>query len=190
MLLLEDAGGEGVGVVARQNRNGRLSDDRSGVHLRADEMNSAAGDFDAGFNHPPMDVEALERRQQRRVDVEQFAVPAFDEAGGQNAHEAGEADEFDVGRGKGFYQRGFEGGASFFAFAICAMINGEMPSAGLRRALQAGRIRAVGNYQSDCARKRFIFRCIEQRLQICSPAGYQNGELFSGHPARLSRHVR
>ena len=42
-----------------------------------------------------MGVEAGKGGQQGGVDVEQAVVPTVDEAGGQDAHEAGEADEVD-----------------------------------------------------------------------------------------------
>ena len=43
-------------------------------------------------------VEAPEVGQQRGMDVEDPAAPPLDEGGAQDAHEAGEADEFDVAR--------------------------------------------------------------------------------------------
>ena len=48
-----------------------------------------------------MGVDAPEERQQRGMDVEHPPRPALDEAGGQHAHEAGEADELDAARRAG-----------------------------------------------------------------------------------------
>ena len=62
--------------VAGEHRHRRLRDDRAGIHFRHDEMHGRAVLLRAGRERARVRVEALERRQQRRMDVEQPAVPA------------------------------------------------------------------------------------------------------------------
>ena len=56
-----------------------------------------------------MRVQARERRQQRRVDVDDAALEALHEAGGQDAHEAGQHDHVGTETLDRIRQRGIEG---------------------------------------------------------------------------------
>jgi hypothetical protein len=60
------------------DRNGGLRDDRPFIHFRAHEMNRAAGHLDPFFQHPLMNMQALEGRQQRWVNIDQAVAPAVD----------------------------------------------------------------------------------------------------------------
>ena len=86
----------------------RLRDDRPGIHFRHDEMHGRAVLLRAGGERARVGVEALERRQQRRMDVEQPAVPLPHEPRRQQPHEAGEADELDAVRLQLVLQRALE----------------------------------------------------------------------------------
>src|SRR3546814_9994205 len=70
VLGLEHAGGQPRLVVAGQDRNRRLDDDRPGIHFRHDEMHGAAADPDAGGERLGMRVDPLEGGQQRGMDVD------------------------------------------------------------------------------------------------------------------------
>ena len=54
-----------------------LHDDRPGIHFRHHEMHGGAVKFGAGFERALVGIEALERRQQGRVDVEHAATAIF-----------------------------------------------------------------------------------------------------------------
>src|SRR4249920_2803191 len=58
-------------------------------------MDGAAGKLDAIFESLALGLEAGERREQRRVNVEDAVGEGGDEIRGEKAHVAGEADEID-----------------------------------------------------------------------------------------------
>jgi hypothetical protein len=58
VLLLEDAGREGVCVVAFEDGDGFLQDDDAVVELLVDEVDGAAGDLDAVVEGLVLRVEA------------------------------------------------------------------------------------------------------------------------------------
>jgi len=88
VFVLEDAGGEGVlGVVVVYGDDG-LEDDGAGVEIFVDEMDSAAGEFDAVFEGLALGFEAREGREERRVNVEDAIWKAGYEKRGEEAHVA------------------------------------------------------------------------------------------------------
>ena len=75
MLDCEHARGQrGFGVVVA-HRHRALHDDRAGIHFRHHEVHGRAVLLGASGERAGVGVEALERRQQRRMDVEQPARP-------------------------------------------------------------------------------------------------------------------
>ena len=80
MLGDQHAVGKRVVIVPFENRDDSLKDDRTFVHRRAHEMDRAAGEADTGLDRAGMGIQALERRQQRRMDVDQPVMPALDES--------------------------------------------------------------------------------------------------------------
>ena len=101
MLGGEHPGGERIRRVAGQNRHRGLGDDRAVVHRRADIVDRAAMDLDAGIERAGVGVQSGEGGEQRGVDVDQPVAPALDEVLREKPHEAGEADELDAGRTRG-----------------------------------------------------------------------------------------
>jgi uncharacterized membrane protein len=93
MLLREHARRERRLVVAGEHRHHRLGDDRPVVELGGDEMDARPARLAARLDRAPMRLEARERRQQRRMDVDEPAVEAAHEAGAEDAHEAGQRDD-------------------------------------------------------------------------------------------------
>ena len=59
-------------------------------------MHGRAVHLHARLESPPVRIEALESRQQGRVDVENSTLPLLDETGGQQPHEAGKTDDIDA----------------------------------------------------------------------------------------------
>src|SRR4051794_14699778 len=80
MLGDQHAVGKRVIIVPFENRNDGLKDDRPFVHRRADEMNGATGEADAGLDRAGMSIQSLERGEQRWMDVDQPVMPALDKA--------------------------------------------------------------------------------------------------------------
>src|SRR5579884_686661 len=81
VLLLEDAGGEGVRIVALEDGDGALQDDDAMVELLVDEVHGAAGDLHSVFEGLHLRVEPGEGGQQRGVDVEDALRKGLDESG-------------------------------------------------------------------------------------------------------------
>src|SRR5579863_1109182 len=95
VFFLQNSGGQRVfGVVVCDGNDG-LQDDGSGVEIFVDKMDGAAGEFDAIFEGLALRLEAGERREERRVNVEDATGEGGDEIRGEKAHVAGEADEID-----------------------------------------------------------------------------------------------
>ena len=78
LFFLEDPRRKAVGRVLVEDRARALQDDRAGVVLGVDEVNGAAADLATvrqdGFVHAPaVHAASTEGRQQRRVNVNDFA---------------------------------------------------------------------------------------------------------------------
>ena len=93
MLRLEHSRGEARLVVALENRNRGLGDDRTGIHFGTDEMDRTAADPNTGRERAGVGVQSRESGQQGRMNVDHPVVPAFDEPWSEQAHEPGEADQ-------------------------------------------------------------------------------------------------
>ena len=122
----QDSLGEGLGVVGVEDRDGALEDDGAVIELVVDEVDGAAGDFDAVVEGLLLGVEAGEGWEQGGVDVQDAVWKGCDEVGGEQAHVAGEDDQVDfilaeTGEDVGFLLGAFaafgfvEGGCEFEA---------------------------------------------------------------------------
>ena len=78
-----------VVVVAVENLDRLLSQDRAGVHAGVHQVNRAPGDFHAVVQRVRDRVRAGKRRQQRGVGVDHPADEARKEFGAKYFHEAG-----------------------------------------------------------------------------------------------------
>ena len=96
VLFLEDARGEGIGVVGVEDGDGALEDDGTVVEVLVDEVDGAAGDFDAVVEGLVLGVEAGEGGQQGGMDVDDAVGEGVDELRREQAHVAGEDDEIDI----------------------------------------------------------------------------------------------
>ncbi len=97
VLFGEDADGEGGCVVGFEDGDGALQDDDALVEVFVDEVDGAAGYFDAVVEGLGLSVEAGEGGKQRGMDVEDAIGEGGDELGRKQAHVAGEDDEVDLG---------------------------------------------------------------------------------------------
>jgi hypothetical protein len=96
VLLGEDAGGEGVGVVGGEHGDGALQQDHAVVQVLIDKMDGASGQLDAVIEGLGLRVEAGKGGQERGVDVEDAVGKGGDELRREEAHVAGQADEVDA----------------------------------------------------------------------------------------------
>src|SRR5581483_9030943 len=93
VLLLEDAGGEGVFVISIEHRDRLLHDDGPVIEMLVDEVYRAPRDLHAVFNRLLLRFEPRKRRQQRWMDVEDTIWELLTEPGRQQSHVSGHADQ-------------------------------------------------------------------------------------------------
>src|SRR5687768_2454332 len=79
-------------VVPVEHGDGTLRDDGSRIDTLVDEVHRATSDLDAVREGLPERVDAGERWQERRVNVEHPTAPRPQERGCENAHEPREYD--------------------------------------------------------------------------------------------------
>jgi len=70
MFLFQDALGKGVLIVGIENGDGGLQDDGAGVEIFVDEMDGAAGEFDAVVEGLLLGFEAGEGWEERWMDIQ------------------------------------------------------------------------------------------------------------------------
>ena len=88
-----------------------LRDDRPGVDARVDQVHGAPVTLHAGGQRVAHGVRAGERRQQRRVGVDQPAAERLEDRRADELHEAGRDDQVRLVRGELGGQRAVPGGA-------------------------------------------------------------------------------
>ena len=81
-------------------------------------MHGGAVDLDAGLERALVRVEALEGRQQGRVDIEHALLPLPDEPRRQQPHEAGKTNDVDAMLLQHRLQRALERGAVLAEFCV------------------------------------------------------------------------
>jgi uncharacterized membrane protein YbaN (DUF454 family) len=101
VFLRQHAGGKGFGGVARQDRNAGLSKDRAGIEFGGDQMDRGAGLGIARVERALMGVQAGIFRQERGVDIQHPAREKLHEIRGQDAHEAGKAEDVGLAASSG-----------------------------------------------------------------------------------------
>ena len=188
VLLLLDAGVEGLGRVALKNGDGTLNDDGTAVCAGIDEVDGAPGDLGAVVEGLFPRVEAGEGRQERGVDVEDAVGEGVQETGLDDAHEPGQhdgvravalddADPFLLGRA---FEFGLEGGAG-------KILRGDAGAAG---ALQDEGILDIGQDADELGIQRPGVDGVEDGLHVGAGPGTEHGEAKLRHgespPSRAS----
>ena len=100
MLLDEDACRQGFGAVAVENRNRSLQDDRAIVEPGRDEMDRRTGYADAVLERLTLRLEARERGQQRRMNVEDAIGKCLEQPRSNQSHVPSKANQTDFARTK------------------------------------------------------------------------------------------
>ena len=95
MLLLEDAGRQGIGGITRHDRHRALDDDGPAIELRGHEMNGHAAHLHAMLDRLLLRIESRERRKQRWMDVQDAIRKGLEQRCLDHPHVAGEYDQFD-----------------------------------------------------------------------------------------------
>jgi hypothetical protein len=144
MFVFEDTGGKSFFGVVFKHWNDPLPNDRATVKSFINEVNSAAGPLDAVLKHLCVHVESGKRRQKARVNIENAVAVRIDEIAGEQAHVAGQTNDFDPMPLKRQNCRPI---MLFSRTALAFNCDGRQ-AACLRRS-QTGSICVVANYQSD-----------------------------------------
>ena len=162
MFLLENPRAERVGRVVVKDRHGRLTDDRSAVELARDEVDRGAGHFRAVVQRLPLRVHAGERREERRMDVEDGVREGVEERGSEEPHESREADERQVARSEFADENLLEGVARW----MVAVGDRQRLDAGVAGARESLRVGAVGDDECDLRVEASVRDGVDQRLKV------------------------
>src|SRR5207245_2149689 len=84
----------GFGISIEDGNDG-LENDRAGVEIFVNKMDSATGEFYAVFESLALGFEAGEGREERRMNIKDAIGKFGDEERREQAHISGEADEVD-----------------------------------------------------------------------------------------------
>lgn len=93
MLFSEYSRPKALLSISALNRNNGLSDKRTGIYFRCNEVDGTAVLVIPGFKRPAVGVESRVLGEERRVDVDNLPEVLFDEARLNDLHEAGEYEE-------------------------------------------------------------------------------------------------
>ncbi len=178
MLDCEHARGERLGAVVFADRDGCLRDDRAGIGIRNDEVNGRAGNLHPGLERLPMRIEAAERRQEGRVDVDHPASPVLRERRREQSHESAETHELDALLVEGVLQQALEGRP---ILSVRTMVDDHGRNSFRRGAREPGGLRSIGDDQRDLGRVRRGFRRLDQRGHVRAAPGDQHGDAFPDH---------
>jgi len=79
---------EGVFVIIGKDRDGRLSENGTGIHALIDQVHRATGESCVGGENVPMRVSTGKIWKQGRVNVDNTVFPFSEKNRGQKAHVA------------------------------------------------------------------------------------------------------
>lgn len=167
VFLLEDAGGEGFGSIARVDRDLALEDDRAGVEVFVYKMNGAARGLFPGGDDAFVDVKARICGQKARVDVDDAIRKCPNKQRRKQPHIARQADELYAA----IFQSRNDLGIVLLTLASISF-NDQSLNTTFRRLCQTRHVRLVADNDRDLARRYLTARDgINQRHHIRPAAG-------------------
>ena len=95
MLLVLDAGVQGLRRIGIEDRDGELQDDRARIHALVDEVDGAARDLRAIIQGLSPRLETRKRRQQRGVNIDNSPSKSTEQPLFYDPHEARQDDHVD-----------------------------------------------------------------------------------------------
>jgi hypothetical protein len=173
----EDAGGERVGRVVRVDGHGLLQHDRAGVVRLVDEVDRRAAPLHAVVEGGFVDAAAVEpgpaeRRQERRVDVEDAVLKRAHDGGRHVLEIPGERDEVDAV----LAQRRQQSFAERLGPVKVLRPDDDARDAVPRRPLQHADPVAVRHDERDLGAERARLHRVEDGLHVRAPARGEGGE--------------
>ena len=170
MLLDQDPRSQRLRRVLVVDGHRGLPDDRAGVEIGRDNVNSRATDLDAMRPRLALSFEAWERREQRRMHIQDGVRECFDKLRTEEAHEACQAHEADIAS----TQLAHEGAIVIGSQRVSTMIEVARLDPGSTRPLQPRRIRSIRDDDRDGGIQAPFGNGIYNRLKVASAPGNQD----------------
>jgi hypothetical protein len=174
----QDARGKAVLGIAGQDGQPGLAEDGAGIKVGGDFVDGAARFAVPRGKGAGVGVQAGVFRQERGMDVQHPALVATDEAGGQDAHETGEADYV----GPGGVDLAGKVGLESLAVGIGAVVEGgggDAQSGGFRKPPGGGVVRGDEDGTGGMVPRHVT----HQRQHVRATPGNQDGDtLHSKRP--------
>jgi hypothetical protein len=180
VLHAEDPLLERVHGVRGHHRDGALRHDGAGVHAAVDEVDRRPGDAHAGVEGLLLRVEAGERGQEGRVDVEDAPGEGVEQHRRHEAHEARHADPLDAVCAEEVDQGGVVG-LPGLSLARREPLRGDAGGAGALEAVGVALVRHDQGHTETRGRTRGV----DQRLQVRAGAADQHRDR-DGHTITAS----
>ena len=155
-----------------ENRHAGLHDDRAGIELAGDEVHGRSGDLHAVPERLLLGIDAGERRQQRRMDVEHGVRKRVEQPRADQTHETGEADEADAALAQFLRQPRVE----IVARGELAMADDERFDARVAGEVEPTGVGAVRDDDRDARVELAARDRGDQRLKIAAAAGDEHAE--------------
>ena len=164
---------DNVAIVSLvEDWHARLHDDRAGIELAGDEVHGRPGDLHAMPERLLLRIDAGERRQQRRMDVEHGVGKRVEQPRADQAHEAGEADQADLAVAQLLRKPRVE----IVAGSEVAMADDERFDARAAREVEPTGIGAVRDDDDDARVELAALDRGDERLEIAAAAGNEHAK--------------
>ena len=178
VFLRENPVGERFFGIVGAHGNHRLADDGATIDLVRDEVHGRAVNPYSARQRLAVRRKSGERRQQRRMDIDQPPGVMGDEAVRQHAHESGQHNECGLMRIDRLHQRRVEG-ITRGEVAVLEHLRRHTCGFGLD---EAGSLRPIADHGGDAGVERlrpaFSARRGEQRFEVAAAPGYQADDVL------------
>ena len=166
MLLFQDAGGKGVGVVVSEDRDDGLYDYWSGIDATVDKVDCATGKACTVIKRLLLYMQPWKSRQQGRMDVDDTFGKSIDESLRDDAHEACQDNQLNTG----LLQRFDDRRVKLFTFGEVAVVDAECRHPGLACPVESPGVGVVGDNDGDLGSEAAVRTSIDDRLQVSAAA--------------------
>jgi hypothetical protein len=176
MFLDEDPSRQGFNAVALENGNGGLQDDRAIVEPGRHEMDGGAGHADTVLECLTLRLEARERRQQRRMNVEDAIGKCLEQLRSNPPHIPGKANQTDSARAKDLD----DSTIVRIAIGVVGWHKAYRLDAGVASPFKPWSIRTIRNNDRNHGIELSGGNRVEDRLQVAAASRDKNCDPVSG----------
>ena len=164
MLLDQDPRRKRLDRVIVSHRHGRLHHNWTAIELAGYEMHRRAAHFDAMFERLTLRFHAGERRQQRRVDVQDGIRKRLEHRRTDQPHEASETHDADMA----LLQFRHDGSIEIHARGEASVIEHQRLDPCGARSAESGRIGTVGYDDANARAQPALSYRVDERLKIAA----------------------